>query len=217
MGDVYSKADLVKLDDIGVSSAIDTINLGSGSVKLKVNIPDRVFYGILGEKSGFEINGEGDLLGILTRLADVQKKYEKVAEALDEVERTGYGIVTPTIEDLSLEEPEIVKQAGGYGVRLKASAPSVHMVRVPIRSEVSPIVGTERQSEELVQFLLKEFEEDPQKLWESNMFGKTLHELVSEGLTSKLSHMPEDARTKISETLEKIINEGSGGLICILL
>ena len=190
---------------------------GSGSVKLKVNIPDRVFYGILGEKSGFEINGEGDLLGILTRLADVQKKYEKVAEALDEVERTGYGIVTPTIEDLSLEEPEIVKQAGGYGVRLKASAPSVHMVRVPIRSEVSPIVGTERQSEELVQFLLKEFEEDPQKLWESNMFGKTLHELVSEGLTSKLSHMPEDARTKISETLEKIINEGSGGLICILL
>ena len=125
--------------------------------------------------------------------------------------------MTPTIEDLSLEEPEIVKQAGGYGVRLKASAPSVHMVRVPIRSEVSPIVGTERQSEELVQFLLKEFEEDPQKLWESNMFGKTLHELVSEGLTSKLSHMPEDARTKISETLEKIINEGSGGLICILL
>lgn len=217
VGDVYPNTALVRLDDLGVSSAIDTISLGSGSVKLNVNIPDRIFYGILGEKSGFEINGEGDLLDILTRLAEVRKKYEKVAEALDEAERTGYGIVTPTVGDLTLEEPEIVKQAGGYGVRLKASAPSIHMVRVPIRSEVSPIVGTERQSEELVQFLLKEFEEDPQKLWESNMFGKTLHELVSEGLTAKLGHMPEDARTKISETLEKIINEGSGGLICILL
>ncbi|MEG2117951.1 MAG: stage IV sporulation protein A, partial [Clostridia bacterium] len=146
-----------------------------------------------------------------------QKKYNKVADAIKQVTENGYGIVVPSIEDLTLEEPEIVKQPGGYGVKLKASASSIHMVRVPIHSEVSPIVGTERQSEELVKFLLKEFEEDPQKIWETNMFGKTLHELVGEGLNNKLNHMPEDARVKISETLQKIINEGSGGLICILL
>ncbi len=217
VGDVYSNTEKVKLEDMGIASTVDTIGLGSGSVEISVAIPDKVFYGILGEKSGFEISNEGDLLDILTRLADTQKKYEKVASAIEEVNRTGYGIVTPSIEDLTLEEPEIVKQPGGYGVKLKASAPSVHMIKVPIHSEVSPIVGTERQSEELVQFLLKEFEEDPQKIWESNMFGKTLHELVSEGLNSKLSHMPDDARIKISDTLQKIINEGSGGLICILL
>lgn len=217
IGDVYPNAEKVKLEDLGIYASIDNIGLGNGGVVIRVVIPDKVFYSILGEKSGFEIGGESDLLNILTKLADVQKKYEKVAEAIEEVNRTGYGVVTPTIEDLSLEEPEIVKQPGGYGVKLKASAPSVHMIKVPIHAEVSPIVGTERQSEELVQFLLKEFEEDPQKIWESNMFGKTLHELVSEGLTSKLSHMPEDARVKISETLQKIINEGSGGLICILL
>lgn len=217
IGDVYQNVDKVRLDDLNIHSSVSNIGLGSGSVVIGISIPDKVFYGILGEKSGFEIGGEGDLLSILTKLADVQKKYEKVEAALSEVNASGYGVVTPSIEDLSLEEPEIVKQPGGYGVKLKASAPSIHMIKVPIHAEVSPIVGTERQSEELVQFLLKEFEEDPQKIWESNMFGKTLHELVSEGLTAKLSHMPADARTKISETLQKIINEGSGGLICILL
>lgn len=120
-------------------------------------------------------------------------------------------------DDLTLEEPEIVKQAGGYGVRLKASGPSIHMIRANVEAQVSPIVGTERQSEELVKSLLKEFEEDPKKIWDSNMFGKSLHELVGEGLNNKLSHMPADAREKLSETLQKIINEGSGGLICILL
>ena len=121
------------------------------------------------------------------------------------------------MDELTLEEPEIVKQAGGYGVKLKASAPSIHMLKANIETEVSPIVGTESQSEELVRFLLKEFEEDPKKIWESNMFGKTLHELISEGLNSKLAHMPDDAREKLTKTIQRIINEGSGGLICILL
>lgn len=217
VGDAYSEASRLCDDEDGRTAKVENIELGSGSVNVGISIPESVFYRILGEKSGYEINSEGDLFTILSSLSDIKKKYSKLADAIEQVNQTGYGIVTPTIEDLKLEEPEIVKQPGGYGVKLKASASSIHMVRVPIQSEVSPIVGTERQSEELVKFLLKEFEEDPQKIWESNMFGKTLHELVGEGLNAKLSHMPEDARVKISETLEKIINEGSGGLICILL
>ncbi|MBQ5837758.1 MAG: stage IV sporulation protein A, partial [Clostridia bacterium] len=157
------------------------------------------------------------LLTIMTELADVKKKYDKVASAIDDAMNDGYGIVMPSIDDLTLEEPEIVKQPGGYGVKLKASAPSIHMMKADIETEVNPIVGTESQSEELVSFLLKEFEEDPKSIWESNMFGKTLHELVSEGLNSKLAHMPDDARAKIAGTIQRIINEGSGGLICILL
>ena len=148
---------------------------------------------------------------------DVKKKYDKVSYALEEVNRKGYGIVSPSIDELALEEPEIVKQGSRFGVRLKASAPSIHMIRADIETEVSPIVGTEKQSEELVHYLLKEFEVDPQKIWESNIFGKSLHELVNEGLHNKLYHMPDDAQMKLQETLTKIINEGSGGLICIIL
>ena len=147
----------------------------------------------------------------------MKAKYDRVAEALADVSEKGYGIVMPQIGDLHLEEPEIVKQSGGYGVRLRASAPSVHMIRANIETEINPVVGTEQQSEELVKYMLKEFEEDPTKIWESNMFGKTLYQLVNEGLHTKLGHMPEDARAKLSETLQRIINEGSGGLICIIL
>jgi len=204
-------------DGSDISARLEKLDLGSGKAKIDVRIPTKVFYNILGEKSGFEIENERNLLTIMTELADVKKKYDKVASAIDDVMNDGYGIVMPTIEDLTLEEPEIVKQPGGYGVKLKASAPSIHMMKADIETEVNPIVGTESQSEELVSFLLKEFEEDPQAIWESNMFGKTLHELVSEGLNSKLAHMPEDARNKIAGTIQRIINEGSGGLICILL
>lgn len=201
--------------DIG--ARLEKLDLGTGSAKIGVRIPDRVFYSILGSKSGFEIENERALLTIMTELAEVKKKYDKVASAIDDVMNDGYGIVMPSIDDLTLEEPEIVKQPGGYGVKLKASAPSIHMMKADIETEVNPIVGTESQSEELVSFLLKEFEEDPKSIWESNMFGKTLHELVSEGLNSKLAHMPDDARAKIAGTIQRIINEGSGGLICILL
>ncbi len=200
-----------------ISARLSSLNLGSGSALIDVKIPERIFYSILGEKSGFEINDERALLRIMTELSEVKKKYDKVASAIDDVMNDGYGIVMPSIDELTLEEPEIVKQPGGYGVKLKASAPSIHMMKADIETEVNPIVGTESQSEELVSFLLKEFEEDPRAIWESNMFGKTLHELVSEGLNSKLAHMPDDARTKIAGTIQRIINEGSGGLICILL
>ena len=147
----------------------------------------------------------------------IKEKYDKVSKALEAVEQNGYGIVMPDVEDLHLEEPQIVKQSGGYGVKLRAAAQSVHMIRANIETEISPIVGTEAQSAELIKYLLREFEEDPGRIWESNVFGKSLYELVNEGLHSKLEHMPEESRTKLSETLERIINEGSGGLICIIL
>ncbi len=172
---------------------------------------------MLGEETGIEIGGESDLMPLLKELTAVKAKYEKIENALSEVDATGYGIVMPTIDELSLEEPEIVKQGGKYGVRLKASAPSIHMMKADIVTEVSPIVGSEKQSEELVMYLLKEFEESPQKIWESNIFGKSLHELVNEGLHNKLYRMPVDARLKLQETLERIINEGCGGLICFIL
>lgn len=216
VGEIRDAADAFSLDG-DISARLNRLDLGSGSAKIEIRIPDRIFYSILGRKSGFEIENERALLGIMTELAEIKQKYDKVASAIDDVMNDGYGIVMPSIEDLTLEEPEIVKQPGGYGVKLKASAPSIHMMKADIETEVNPIVGTESQSEELVSFLLKEFEEDPKSIWESNMFGKTLHELVSEGLNSKLAHMPDDARAKIAGTIQRIINEGSGGLICILL
>ena len=198
-------------------SIISGIDLGKGSAEICVELENNLFFKILGEETGIEINSESDLMPLLKELTAVKRKYEKIENALSEVDATGYGIVMPSIEELSLEEPEIVKQGGKYGVRLKASAPSIHMMKADIVTEVSPIVGSEKQSEELVMYLLKEFEESPQKIWESNIFGKSLHELVNEGLHNKLYRMPVDARMKLQETLERIINEGCGGLICFIL
>ena len=196
---------------------IDKIDLGCGCAKITIELADGLFYRLIGELTGLEIDGDEALMKQLVELADVKKQYDKVKTALDEVEETGYGIVMPDLYDLKLEEPQMVKQAGSYGVKLRASAPSIHMIKADITAEVSPIVGTEQQSEELIGFLLREFETDPRKLWDTNMFGKSLYELMNEGLHNKLAHMPDDARAKLSETLQRIINEGSGGLICIIL
>ena len=157
------------------------------------------------------------MLSCLKELSSIKNEYARIKSALDEVETTGYGIVMPTLSELSLEEPEIVKQGGRYGVRLSASAPSIHLLKANIQTEVAPIVGSESQSEELVKYLLEGFEEDPNKIWESNIFGKSLNELVNEGLRNKLYHMPTDARMKFQETLERVINEGCNGLLCIIL
>ncbi len=193
------------------------MDLGCGNVVMEIAPPESLFYKILGENTGFEIEDEEKLMSLMSELSDVKIKYDKIATALAEVERTGYGIVSPSTEELSLDEPKIVKQGGKFGVKLKASAPSIHLIRADIETEVSPIVGTEKQSEELVHYLLEEFENDPAKIWESNIFGKSLYELVNEGLHNKLSKMPDESRVKLRETLERIINEGSGGLICIIL
>jgi len=192
-------------------------NPGEGKVLVSVTMADNLFYETLSENAGMEIADDKALVKILCELSNAKKKYDRIAYALSEVDRKGYGIVFPDIEELSLEEPEIIKQGNKFGVRLKASAPSIHLIRADIETEVSPIVGTEKQSEELVHYLLKEFEVDPKKIWESDIFGKSLHELINEGLHNKLSRMPEDAQMKLAETLQKIINEGSGGLICIIL
>lgn len=195
----------------------DKIDLGKGTAEMSLEVADGLYYKIISEMCGFDISSEEKLITLLRELSVMKEKYDRVSQALEDVNEKGYGIVMPEIGDLRLEEPEIVKQSGSYGVRLRASAPSVHMIKANIETEINPVVGTEQQSEELVKFMLKEFEEDPRKIWESNMFGKTLYQLVNEGLHTKLGHMPEDARAKLSETLGRIINEGSGGLICIIL
>ena len=203
--------------DVIKNSLINEIQLGTGSINITINLLDDLFYKVLTEISGVEITNEGELFSSMITFANVKKEYDKVAYALQEVNETGYGIVSPSIDELILEEPEMVKQGSRYGVKLRAKAPSIHMIRADIETEVSPIVGSEKQSQELVESLLSEFESDPKKIWESNIFGKSLHELVNEGLQSKLMKMPEDAQEKLQETLERIINEGSGGLICIIL
>lgn len=194
-----------------------SIELGSGHARISVLLDQNLFYKILGEKTGIEINDEGTLLDTVLSLAQTKKEYDKIRQAYQDVQETGYGIVMPGIEELSLEEPEIIKQGGKYGIRLKAAAPSIHMMKTRITTELTPIVGSEAQSQELVMYLLKEFEADPAKIWESNIFGKNLHELVNEGLHNKLYRMPGDARDKVRETIERIINDGCNGLICIIL
>ena len=198
-------------------TALSGMNLSDGIVRVTVILKPEIFYQVLSEQTGLEIGDEAGLMPCILSLAKASREYEKIRSALEQVEATGYGIVMPTIDELSLEQPEIVQQGGRYGVRLEASAPSIQMMKATIHTEISPIVGTEKQSEDLVQSLLQDFESDPVKLWESNIFGKSLHELVNDGLQNKLLHMPQEARTKMQETLEQVINEGCTGLICILL
>ena len=199
------------------SATVREIALGTGCARICITLKPSLFYQILGEATGLTISDEADLMPCMKELAACQREYNRLKGALDEVAATGYGIVMPSMEELHLEEPQIVRQGGKYGVRLRASAPSIHMMRADIQTEVSPIVGSEKQSEELVKFLLDEFEENPKKIWESNIFGKSLHELVNEGLHNKLYRMPTDARLKLQETIERIINEGCSGLVCIIL
>lgn len=199
------------------SASVESMDMGSGRVKIALTPADGLYYRVISELTGFDIGGERELIGLLRSLSEKKAEYERAAEALAEAEEKGYGIIMPDVSSLTLEQPEIIKQAGGYGVRLRASARSIHMIRANIETEINPIVGTEQQSEELVKYLLREFEEDPGRIWESNIFGKSLYELVGEGLHAKLDHMPEDARAKLANTLERIINEGASGLVCILL
>lgn len=196
---------------------VTRMNLGSGSCEVEL-IPDQsLFFRILSEKTGLQVEDETALLSHLIEMNEISKKFSKLQAAYSDVMETGYGIVMPDMEELSLDEPEIIRQGGKYGIRLRAEAPSIHMMRTSIRTEVTPIVGSEQQSEDLVMYLLKEFEESPAQIWESNIFGKSLHELVNEGMHNKLYRMPEDARGKVRETIERIINDGCNGLLCIIL
>ena len=210
-------SNMINSTNLITKTNIDNIELGTGQINVSITLKEDLFYQVLTQMTGVTITNEADLFAIITTLASTKKKYDKIAEALDEVNRKGYGIVTPSIDELVLAEPEMVKQGSRFGVKLKATAPSLHIIKANIETEVSPIVGSEKQSEELVNYLLSGFESDPQKIWNSNIFGKSLHELVNEGLQAKLAKMPEEAQVKLQETLERIVNEGSGGLICIIL
>lgn len=204
-------------EDYIVTASVNDVSLGDGKACITAEITNTVFYEIVTEITGVEVRSEAQLITTLSEMADTNTKYKRIRSALDEVEATGYGIVMPTIDELTLEEPEIMKQGGKYGVRLKASAPSIHMMKATINTEVAPIVGSESQSEELVMYLLNEFQENPVKIWQSNIFGKSLDDLVNEGLKNKLYHMPTEARMKLQQTLERIINEGCSGLLCIII
>ncbi len=207
---------LCALDEV-TEGKIRSIDLATGSASLTLSVRPELFFRVLSEKSGVDIPDALTLLDKISTLSKMKAEFERFSAALEDVKSTGYGIVMPTMEELMLEEPEIMKQGGRYGVRLKASAPSIHMMKANITTEVAPIVGSESQSEELILYLLKEFEEDPSKIWSSDIFGKSLSSLVNEGLHNKLYKMPADARSKLQETLERVINEGCSGLICIIL
>jgi len=199
------------------SVLLKSISMGEGTAEVSLEPDADLFYRVIGETTGLSIADESELFSTVRSLAVVKREYDRFASAIDEVNAKGYGIVMPDLEDMTLDEPQIVKQAGRYGVRLRACAPSIHLMKATIHTEINPIVGSERQSEELVHSLLADFEDDPLKIWQSNIFGKSLHELVNEGLQGKLLHMPQDARTRLQETVERVINDGCSGLICIIL
>ena len=217
INDIKTAAEVISGCEYIKRAFAEDLDLGTGSGIIDITLQNELFYKILGEATGLELNSENDLMPCMIELAATKRKYERVKNALEEVEATGYGIVLPQMDELSLEEPEIIKQGGKYGVRLKASAPSIHMMSANITTEINPIVGSEKQSEELINYLLNDFEENPTKIWESNIFGKSLSDLVNEGLHNKLNRMPIDARMKLQETIQRIINDGCGGLICIIL
>lgn len=194
-----------------------TISAGDGRVVFEIMAKPNLFYDILSEQCGYDIKNEYSLVSFIKQLSLAKQEYDKIKEALEQVKQTGYGVVYPSINDMTLEEPKIVKQGGKFGVKLKASAPSLHIMQVDIETEINPIVGTEQQSEEIVKGLLSEFETNPTGIWETKMFGRSLNSLVNDGLQTKLVSMPVNAQTKMRKTLSRIINEGKGGVICILL
>ena len=214
---VYAFSESLMTNENVKKSEVEDLDLSTGKVKISVSVDSAYFYTLLSAKCGMSIKNDRELLQNISNLSDLKHKYERIETALKQVDETGYGIVMPTLEELSLEEPEIMKQGGKYGVRLKAHAPSIHMIKCNTYTEVAPIVGSESQSEELVMYLLKEFENNPSEIWNTNIFGKSLNSLVNEGLNNKLYRMPEDARNKFRETIERVINEGCSGLICIIL
>lgn len=215
--DMKKTIDMFMTYDFIENAKLKEMNLGLGTAEIIMEARKDLFYKVLSEISELEITSDQDILELMGELTCAKKAYDKVAKALEDVQKVGYGIVPPQLDEMTLEEPEIIRQGSKFGVKLKAVAPSIHMIRTDIQAEVSPIIGTEKQSEELINYLMSEFENNPSKLWETNLFGKSLNDLVREGIQNKLINMPESAQDKIQETLQRIVNEGSGGLICIIL
>ena len=217
VGDAVQVAKRLQDDETIQEARVKELSMGTGCASIAVELPRSMYYDTISAATGLEIHDDGELMAQLTELAAARSEYARVAEAMHDVREKGYGIVMPARDEMQLEEPEIVNQNGRYGVRLKASAPSIHMIKANIVTEVSPALGGEKASEEIINFLLQGFEGDTKKIWDSNIFGKSLYDIVGEGLATKIKRMPDDARLKLQETLQRIINEGSGGLICIIL
>ena len=196
------------------SCTLRSVDLATGTVCCGLQFPESLFYEILSSKAGMPIKTDAQLLELLSELSKVKQEYDKIADALSAVKATGYGVVMPTAEEMKLETPELVRKGGAFGVKLKAGAPSIHMVRVDIDTEISPMVGDEKQSRDLIERLTGE---DPEKLWQSNIFGKSVYDMIQEGLTAKLVQLPEEVRVKFRGTLTRIVNEGATGLICLIL
>lgn len=201
---------------------VDQVNLlsmdmGTGSAAIEMKAKEDLFFRVLSEETGYEVKSDQDIFRLMRDFAVAKNEWDKVSDALVEVRETGYGVVTPRLDEMNLEEPELIRQGSRFGVKLKASAPSLHIIRADITTEITPIIGTEKQCEELVRYMLDEFDEDPKKIWDSEIFGKSLHDLVREGIQNKLHRMPENAQVKLQETLQRIVNDGSGGLICIII
>lgn len=215
--DIEKSIEILKGNENIELITLNDMNLGNGIATITISVSDAIYFKILSEIAGISVEGKHTLIGILSEMTQAKKEFDKIASALEKVNSTGYGIVTPRMNQLKLEEPEIIRQGNRFGIKLKASAPSIHMIKADIVTEVSPIVGSERQSEELMQHLLDQFEEDPKKIWELEFFGRSFHDILSEGIQTKISKMPESSQQKLKETLQRIVNEGSGGLICIIL
>ncbi|MBO8126682.1 MAG: stage IV sporulation protein A [Firmicutes bacterium] len=217
VNDTYQVAAALKELDFITNAEVVEVDLGSGRVLIDAEIKKDLFYEVVKDLTGFSIDGELDMLTLMVEMATTKKKYDRVAAAMAEVEEKGYGIVPPSIEDIVFEEPELFRQGGRFGIRLKAGAPSLHIIQTDLKTEVIPFVGNERQGQEMLRYLTEEFEKDATALWNSVFLGKPLHEFVEEGIQNKLYQMPENAQEKLRETLTRIVNEGSGGLICIIL
>jgi stage IV sporulation protein A len=215
--DIDQAVEKIRESEFVEAALLQEMNLGTGVADIELHSQEGLFFRVLEEVSGLIVSGEHDILRLLRDLSRAQSELEKMAPALEEVQELGYGVVAPSLDDMILEEPELIRQGNRFGVKLKASAPSLHIIKADITTEITPIIGTERQCEELVRYMLEEFEDDPIKIWKKDIFGKSLHDLVREGIQNKLHRMPDNAQEKLQETVQRIVNEGSGGLICIII
>ncbi len=217
VGDMERFVRMLSEQELIEAAEMTDCDLGTGAVTVQVALPKRLYYEIMSRESGFPVRNDRELMLLLRSVSRWKAEYDRVHDALQSARSTGYGIVMPTMEEMRLEEPQIVRQGGRYGVRLKASAPSIHMILADIETEVSPAIGGEKASEEVINFLLQGYDGDVSRIWESNIFGKPLNDIAGEGLSNKIRAMPADAQSKLRTTVQRIINEGNGGLICILL
>ena len=215
--DVSALLERLRESERAKSVSLNSLDLGSGTAQVALTPADGLFYQVLSEYAGEPISGEHQLLPLLRRSVQGAREWEKISGAMADVAETGYGVVDPQLDEMYLEEPELIKQGGHFGVRLRASAPSYHIIRTNVSTEITPLIGTEKQCEDLVRYITAEFEDDPGKIWQTNIFGKSLHELVSEGISGKLAHMPQQAREKLAQTLQRIVNDKGGGIICIII